>query len=288
MPASPPRPDAPSSTLPAPQPTHPVAGRAITADAPEFRWTAVPDAAGYRLQLAASSDFETCYYDERVDGPTAVPLAEVLPPGAETVVWRVRAETSGEAPWCNAASFRVAASDEVDAAAQFLVDAPPVPIRPVQGDAVDAEAATFTWEGVPEASGYRVQVSPSPAFDASIVDLTLDQTTTLTLFGELPQQTEVLHWRVRALFPNDTEGPWSEIGTFGTDPDVESAMPVVAEPQADDGPEAPGEPAPSADRSAVAAGPARTARTSSTAALVAIGVLVVSFLLTILLVVLEV
>jgi hypothetical protein len=257
----------------------------VTVDAPEFRWTAVPDAPGYRLQLAASPDFEECYYDERVDGPTTIPLADVLPDAAETVVWRVRAETSDEAPWCAPASFAVTPpSDNEDA--PFLVDAPPVPIRPIQGDAVDAEAATFTWEGVPEASGYQVQVGPSPALDAPIVDLTLDQTTTLTLFGELPQEQRGLYWRVRALFPNDTAGPWSETGTFGTDPDVEADVPVVAEQQSPEADAPPDAPTPSVERSAVAAGPAREARTSGTAALVAISILVVSFLLTVVLVLL--
>lgn len=284
MPASPPRPDAPSSTLPAPQPTHPVAGRSVTVDAPEFRWTAVPDAAGYRLQLAASPAFEECHYDERVDGPTTIVLADVLPADAETVVWRVRAETSDQAPWCRPASFRVADEADVDEAAQFLVDAPPVPIRPIQGDAVDAGAATFTWEGVPEASGYHVQIGPSSNLDDPIVDLTLDQTTTLTLFEELPPEADGLVWRVRGLFPNDTAGPWSETGTFGTDPEVESDVPVVAGQPAEDAAEVPDEPASAVERAAVAAGPARSARTSGTAAIVAIAFLVVSFLLTILLI----
>ena len=286
MPASPPRPDAPSSTLPAPQPTHPVAGQPVTVDAPEFRWTAVPDAANYRLQLAASPDFSECFYDEQVEGPTSVSLPEVLPAGTETVVWRVRAETSDAAPWCNPASFRVGADDDIDEAASFLVDAPPVPIRPIQGDAVDAEAVTFTWEGVPEASGYHVQVGVSPDDDDPIVDLTLDQTTTLTLFEELPQRADGLYWRVRGLFPNDTAGPWSDTGEFGTDPDVEPDVAAVAERQADDPPEARDEPASSVERSAVASGPARTARTSGAAALIAIGLLVVSFLVTILLILL--
>jgi hypothetical protein len=257
----------------------------VTADAPEFRWTTVPDAAGYRLQLAASPDFDECYYDERVDGPTTIPLADVLPPEADTVVWRVRAQTSEEAPWCAPASFTVTPPADRAEDAQFLVDAPPVPIRPLQGDAVDAEAATFTWEGVPEASGYHVQVGPSPDVGDPIVDLTLDQTTTLTLFGELPREREGLYWRVRALFPNNTAGPWSGPSGFGTDPDVEPDVPVGAGHEAPaEETNAPAEPTPSVERSAVAAGPAREARTSSTMAMVAIVLLVVSFVVTVLLV----
>jgi len=277
MPETSPRPDVPTSTLPAPQPTHPVAGRAVTEEAPEFRWTSVPDASGYRLQLAGSADFDSCYYDEPVDRPAAVTLEEVLPDEAETVFWRVRAASEDEAPWSNPATFTVTET-ESDPDAQFLVDAPPVPIRPVRGDAVDTEAATLTWEGVPEAGGYRVQVASAPDFAEALIDLTLDQTTTLTLFDELPSERQSLYWRVRALFPNDTEGPWSEINRFGTDPDIEedvSADEAPADEPADTLPP---------ERSPRAAGPAGEARTSGVEALVGIGVFVVSFLLTILLI----
>ena len=270
-----PRPDVSTTTLPAPQPTHPVAGRTVAESAPEFRWTSVPDAATYRVQLAASDTFTTVYYDEAVDGPTTVDLDAVLPEEAGTVVWRVRVETeTADTPWSVAASFSVA--DETAAGdAQFLVNAPPVPLRPIDGDAVDAEGATLTWEGVPEASGYHVQVGSSEAFDDPGVDLTLDQATTLTLFDDLPDGTTPLYWRVRALFPNDTEGPWSEIVQFGTDPEIEDrADEPATDPEAD-----------AKDRirkSAVAAGPASEAHTSNAMVIAFIGILLVSFLLTIL------
>lgn len=272
-----PRPDVPTSTLPAPQPTHPVARRTVTEDAPAFRWTTVPDASGYRLQLAGSPDFDACYYDEPVDGPTTLSLDAILPEHAETVVWRVRAETNGETPWSTPATFTVS-EQASDGDGQFLVDAPPVPIRPVRGDVVDAEAATLTWEGVPEASGYRVQVAPTPDFDAPQVNLTLDQTTTLTLFGELAAEQQSLHWRVRALFPNDTEGPWSDPNRFRTDPDVDPDLP--AEEDATDERDETVPP----ERSPRAAGPALEAHTSGTSALITIAVVVVSFLATILLI----
>ena len=277
MPETSPRPDVPSSTLPAPQPTHPVAGRTVTEKAPEFRWTSVPDATGYRLQLAGSLDFDVCYYDEVVDRPATVTLEAVLPEESETVFWRVRAASDEEVPWSEPATFTVTEA-ESDPDAQFLVDAPPVPIRPVRGDAVDTEAASLIWEGVPEASGYRVQVASAPDFKEPLIDLTLDQTTTLTLFDELPPERQSLYWRVRTLFPNDTEGPWSEVNRFGTDPDVEEdAGPgeAAAEESADPLPP---------DRSPRAAGPAEKARTSGMEAIVGIGIFVVSFLLTILLI----
>jgi len=270
-----PRPDVSTSTLPAPQPTHPVAGRTIAESTSEFRWTAVPDADTYRLQLAASDSFTTVYYDETVDGPTTVDLDAVLPEEAGTVVWRVRAVSEAtEAPWSVAASF-TSADAAPDDTGQFLVNAPPVPLRPIDGDAVDADGATLTWEGVPEAGGYRVQVDSEKGFDDPSVDLTLDRATTLTLFEELPDGAASLYWRVRALFPNDTEGPWSETVRFGTDPEVEGRADEPAAADAEGADE-------SIRTSAVAAGPAGEAHTSNGMALAFIAVLVVSFLLTIL------
>lgn len=279
MPTPSTRSDVPTSTLPVPQPTHPVAGQTITDEAVEFRWTPVPDVDTYRVQLAASTAFDLLYHEATVDGPTSIVLDEILPEEATTVVWRVRAVTEGEAPWSTPATFHLTAPVETDDEHHLLVDAPPVPIRPIQGDAVNAEGATLTWEGVPEASGYHVQVQDSDEFDDPIVDLTLDQTTTLTLLDALPEAEPSLFWRLQALFPNDKAGPWSEVVQFGTDPDVEANGPVETEERVE-----PMENSTSVRRSAVAAGPASEARTSSTMALIFITVLIVSFLVTILLI----
>ena len=273
------RPDVPTSTLPAPNPTHPVAQQTVTDTVPEFRWTSLPDTESYRLQLAGSEAFESLFYDEVVDGPTTLDLSEVLPEDAEAVVWRVRAEAE-QAPWSTAAHFVVADEPQNRGDAQFLVDAPPVPIFPIENDTVDAAAPSFTWEAVPEASGYRLQVAPEETFDDRIVNLTVDQTTSLTVFDLLPEEQTALHWRVCALFPNDTEGPWSETVQFKLDPDAGADTDLategeVAEEKTD---------SPSMERSPVAAGPARESHTSSAMVLAFIGVLLVSFLVTIILI----
>ena len=100
-----PREDVPTSAMPVPTPTHPVAGRSVASDTPTFDWTPVPDADTYRLQLAASDAFETLYYDDTVDGPTSLALDDVLPDDVDTVVWRVRVETAGEMAWSTTARF---------------------------------------------------------------------------------------------------------------------------------------------------------------------------------------
>jgi len=261
-----------------PTPTHPVAGRSVTDETPTFDWTPVPDADAYRLQLAATEAFETIYYEDTVEGATSVSLADVLPDDATTVVWRVRAETGSEAPWSPPARFD-ASGESADAGA-FLVDAPPVPIHPIDGDAVDARAAAFTWESVPGASGYQLQVGPDESFDDPIVDLPFDQTTTLTLFEMLPTEAAPLYWRVRALFPNDTEGPWSETAVFGTDEAIADVEEEIDEPNAT--PESRQSGSPSMKNSPLAAGPAQKAHTSRAMAMTFVLVLVVSFVATIL------
>ncbi len=275
------QPDVPPSTLPAPHPTHPVAQQTVTEEAPEFRWISIPEAGAYRLQLARSEAFEALLYDEVVEEPTTLTLSEVVPDDAETVVWRVRAEAD-EAPWSSPARFSVAGTLDERDDAQFLVDAPPVPIYPIHGDVVDTDAPAFTWEAVPEASGYRVQVASDEGFDDIIIDLTVDQTTSLTLFGRLPDEAVSRHWRVCALFPNDTEGPWSESVQFETDPEAAADTDFASEGDVAGTEE---DESPSVERSPVAAGPARTSQTSGAMALAFIAVLLVSFLLTLLLIV---
>lgn len=266
-------PPEPTSTRPAPEPTQPVAGQTVEAASQEFRWTAVPDAETYRLQLAATDAFDTVYYDDTVNEDAAtVDLADVLPADADAFVWRVRI-ASDEQPtaWSTVASVAVGTSTS-DPEAQLQVDAPPVPIRPITGDAVEVDGVTLTWEGVPEAAGYRVQVAPSEAFDEPVVDLTLDQTTTLTLFDALPADQERFYWRVQVLFAGATAGAWSESVQFEATPDAGDDF----EPEGGD------DAASSIERSAVAAGPAREAHTSSAMAVTFIGVLIISFLLTLL------
>ena len=277
-----PREDVPTSAIPVPNPTHPVAGRPVASDTPTFDWTPVPDADAYRLQLAASDAFETLYYDETVDGPTSLTLDDVLPDDVGTVVWRVRAETPEETPWSTTAHFEAKEPPAGDDR-EFLVDGAPVLIHPIRGDDVEADGATLTWEAVPEASGYQLQVSSNEDFDELLVDLTVDRVTSLTLFELLPAERAPLYWRVRALFPNESEGPWSDTARFGTNPDVDPDEEALAAPGEE--PTASTD-APSDANSPIAAGPAREAHTSSAMAFTFIAVLLVSFLATIFLIML--
>lgn len=87
----------------------------------------------------------------------------------------------------------------------------PRPLDPLDGALVDASAVPFSWRGVPGAKGYTVQVAPTPAFDRDVLEVEAGPTTSLTIYGTLPERDADLYWRVRADAP---DAPWSGYGRF--------------------------------------------------------------------------
>lgn len=235
----------PRVRLDAPQPVSPVAGRAVEGRSPTFSWLAVPGADAYRLQIAPEADFEATHLDTTVDDATEITVYDALPDDGSTCYWRVRAlageqsgDQSGEAsdeavsddpdsgPWSGVAHF-AAHPDDAQIAAEAAAEqdaspTAPTPTRPVDGAPADGQSADFQWDAAPAASGYQVQVAASKDFDAPVVDLTLDRTTSLTLYGMLPDDGSTFHWRVRALLPGRRTSPWSDAARFtaATDDDV--------------------------------------------------------------------
>lgn len=276
MPTPTPYQESPPATLPAPSPTQPVAGRPVEADAPTFDWTPVPGATRYRVQIASTNAFDTLHYDETIDRGSAIPLDSALPDDVSAVYWRVRAEGADAepSPWSDPAHFAAPTATPTDETQSVRVDASPVPIHPEgnRSAPVDQRAVPFSWEGIPEASGYQLQVAPSDEFETPPVNLTVDKTTSVTLYDELPRGGTSFYWRIRPLFRTDT-GPWSDPVPF-----------AVASSTEDD--ETPATEATDPPATARAAGPVVTARTSRTLSLTVSLLVVLSFLATIALILL--
>jgi hypothetical protein len=204
------------------------------------------------VQIASTEAFGTPHYNEEVERGAALPLDPVLPDDATAVYWRVRAERGDEerSAWSTPARF-VVTTAEMGENDIVRVDAPPVPLQPESNPdvPVDASAVPFSWEGIPEASGYQLQVAPTKHFDDPSIDLTVDQTTSVTLYDLLPPEKAAFYWRVRSLFRVARPGPWSQPVPFTVAPpseDEDALAPEAADPQA----------------SARAAGPVEHARTS--------------------------
>ena len=269
--------ESPSATLPAPYPTQPVAGRPVDSATPVFDWTPIPDAARYRVQIATTEAFDTIYYDEQVERGDAISLGSTLPGDAATAYWRVRAETeAGDGSvWSEPAHFAASSAEPEGEEGTVRLDAPPTPIHPetIREAPVDVSAVPFSWEGVPEALGYRFQVASAEDFDDPVVDLTVDRTTSITLHDVLSAEDRSFYWRVRPLFRAESTGPWSHPVSFTVAPpaeEEEDLAPEAADPQA----------------SARAAGPVEHARTSRATTLTVSLLAVLSFIATLLLTIL--
>lgn len=264
-----------AATLPVPCPTSPVAGRSTETEAPAFDWTPVPDAVEYRVQLASSEAFDVLHYDEVVAPGTELPLDSVLPDEATMVYWRVRAEGGDDelSEWSEPAHFAVSeaalAEDE-----GLRVDAPPVPLHPNTRaqSVVEAAAVPFSWEDVPEASGYQLQVARTENFEDPELDLTVDRTTSITLYDELPHdESATLYWRLRPLFRGADPGPWSPVLSFTLAPSSEDEEEFVRQAEA---------PRPQAR----ATGPVEQARTSGAFSVFVSLLVVISFVAILLLI----
>lgn len=269
--------ESPTATLATPTPTRPVAGRPVETDAPVLNWTPVPDATHYRVQIASTEDFASVHYDEGAERGAAVPLGSVLPDDLTTVVWRVRAEgdDGARSSWSDPARFALPSADLDAGPGPVRVEAAPVALHPEQEQdpPVDQRAVPFGWERVPEATGYQLQVAPTDAFAEPVVDLTVDQTTSVTLYDTLPADGQSLYWRLRPLFRVADPGPWSAPVPFVVAPPVEEADELA--PESED-PKA----------TARASGPVTEARTSKALSLTISLLVVLSFLTTIALIIL--
>jgi hypothetical protein len=265
------------TTLPQPCPTRPVAGRPAETDSPVFDWTPVPGARRYRVQVASTEAFEAVHYDDAMERGAALPLGAVLPDDVTTAYWRVRAETEEDeqSAWSEPAHFAMPVAEREAEDAALRVDAPPVPLHPepTHDAPVDQSAVPFSWEGIPEASGYQLQVTRTEDFADPDVDLTVDQITSFTLYEVLPEEAATYYWRIRPLFRVADPGPWSSPVAFAVAPsasDTEDLAPEAADPQA----------------SAQAAGPVTQARTSRGFSLAVSLIAVLSFLATVALIIL--
>ena len=100
---------------------------------------------------------------------------------------------------------------------------PPHPSSPLNGAVVDGIAVTFAWSGVPDATGYRLQVAPDRQFARDVLDIETGVSTSVALHNALPPSDTPRFWRVQAETPNGLTR-WSPYGRFyaGSDAAVDA------------------------------------------------------------------
>lgn len=181
--------------------------------AARFMWRAVPNATAYTFQLATDEAFANLVITTETD---AVRLTLAGLQGDAVYYWRVQAHGAEAAAIASPpAMFRTHAGAKAPKASV------PAPLSPVGGIPADASAATLRWTSVPRATAYQVQVSTRDDFSELAFDMTLDDTTSLTLYSLLPEDGTTYYWRVRCEIDKGWR-PWSAPVSFHATDDLKA------------------------------------------------------------------
>ncbi len=174
---------------------------------PTLRWSAIPGATRYNVQLSVSAGFATTVVNQNTAATSYTPK-EIFVDG--TYFWRVRAEV--DKAWGN---FSEPWSFRKDWSAEAVVK--PVLIAPANDSGGQQPIASFSpehfsWEPVPGAAAYTLEISVSPSFN----DAKPFQATTLKTHHTPTTQfaNNQYYWRVIPIDFRDHAGEPSEVRAF--------------------------------------------------------------------------
>ncbi len=160
-------------------------------DAYRVSWSSPDGATGYRLQEASDAAFTSP--DTRYTGTNTVYTVTGQPPG----LWTYRVE-----------AFNAGGTSTPSITRSITVAAPLIPaptLLPIDNDDGDAEYVV-RWTSVATATGYLLEESTSPYFEAPLLIGGMPLTPTLHTVAD--QKPGTWHYRVRAVTPAGA-GPWS-------------------------------------------------------------------------------
>jgi large repetitive protein len=178
---------------------------------PTFSWSSVTNGNTYQIQVDNNSDFSSPEFDDTAAMTNRTP-GTMLADGIYH--WRVRAidvyDTPGE--WSVARTVKI--------------DVPPTApeLTAPEDAATDTTGTpTFSWESLPNAKDYQLQVDNDSDFTSPEVD------DTAATFERTPSLANgVYSWRVKATNLYDTAGEWSTVRTITID--VPAEVPALTSP----------------------------------------------------------
>ena len=168
----------------------------------------------YEVEVATDPTFATVAYSNSGLADTTYSLSDL--PAGGTYHWRVRAD-NGEvtSDWSGVFTFSTAPESPISLLAPQL-------LTPPNGTPSAPLVVTMTWDSIPEAADYEVQIGKDPAFEA--VDTTLIRNTASAELAGLPNAT-TYHWRARAR-NGAANSAWSRPFRFTTEAE-EPALPSM-------------------------------------------------------------
>lgn len=139
----------------------PAAGSVLRTPEVVLRWTQAPGAVAYDYEIAGAAGFAQPVARARADDTASIRLPDALPPG--DYAWRIRSvDASGKAgPFGDSLAFTVRPLAEVTA-----ID---------RAAAIDTRGVTFRWQAGQPGQRYRFQMSRTPDFRKTEVDMLVDR-----------------------------------------------------------------------------------------------------------------
>jgi hypothetical protein len=174
---------------------------------PTLRWAAVPGATMYNVQISVAAGFGEVLVNQNTVATSFTPM-DVISDG--TFYWRVRTQIGRE--WGNfsgAWTFHKDWSNEGQIKPVLIAPAnDPEGLQPIASFSPEH----FSWEPVPGAAAYKLEISVSPDFN----DAQLYQQTTLKPHHTPTRQfaNNQYYWRVTPIDAGDHAGLPSDVRTF--------------------------------------------------------------------------
>lgn len=197
------------TTIPAPPvaPTlvSPANGSINISTTPTFSWNTAPTSTSYHLQVSFNSNFTSLAIDQTGITTTSYTAPPGLLSGTTLYYWRVAGSNAGgQGNWSTVWNFTTIVG----------TPASPILVAPPNGAIGISRNPVLSWNPVPNANSYRVQVSLDSNFGSTLVNAVTGSATQYTVPTALQYGTKY-YWKVNATNAGGT-GPWSNIWNFTT------------------------------------------------------------------------
>lgn len=164
-----------------------------------FKWDALPGALIYEFELSKNSNFTTL---DTVIRTAKTSITGVnLTPGGLQYYWRLQANNGGH---------KTASATRAFTTGTF----PPALQLPAQNAVLSTNQVEFTWDAVPTAGSYKIQIATNPNFTLSSIQQEVDSVSATTFTTKLVANKKHF-WRV-ASEVNGNAGAYSASRTLTT------------------------------------------------------------------------
>ena len=180
-----------------------------------FAWNTVPSAVAYEIQVE-DKNWKTVYL--QLNTGTSLTLTQGLEFN-NVYYWRVRAHFPNNiiGDWSKKYWFSIRQPDTKTTTPSTSTSTgiaptlkPPVLMNPQDKAKLDTYTFFFIWDSVEKADSYQIQIEDD---QAKLAVSRMIKNTQYRTVDELKKDS-VYYWRVRAHFPNNAFGPWSDKRSF--------------------------------------------------------------------------